>query len=230
MTFGNWWGNWLYYWKLSGADVAVTLRHPYGTATATIDVIGADIRYQLLNVYLPLLVELAIALFLITWVWLVVTKPRFPKGARLYCGQVIYRNGQQYLTSFKQINLTKQNGFFKNGRWKFKRSADVVTVGGVKIRPDRGEILCEEEQPWYRCSVLLEDGMAGPSTLQNKFELSKGQSLPIEQLLITMKLGKDSGRKLSSDDTGIGIVIKAKTNSDGDVIEGTLLYYRIAKN
>ena len=233
VTFGNWWGNWLYYWKLSGADVAVTLRHPYGTATATIDVIGADIRYQLLNVYLPLLVELAIALFLITWVWLVVTKPRFPKGARLYCGQVRYSNGQQYLMSFKQINLTKQNGFFKNGRWKFKRRADAVKVGGVKIRPGRGEILCEEKQPWYCCSVLLEDGSAAdPSNLLNKFKLSKGQPLPIEQLPTNSKLEKDTGRKLSSSDTGIaGIVINAKTNSDGDVIEsGTLLYYRIAKN
>ena len=135
--------------------------------------------------------------------------------------------------SFGQNDLTDYNGFFKNGRWKFKRSADVVKVkvGGVKIRPAQGGILCEEEQPWYRCSVRLEDGSAaGPSTLWNRFKLSKGQPLPIEQLLITMKLGKDSGRKLSSDDTGIGIVIKAKTNSDGDVIEGTLLYYRIAKN
>lgn len=131
--------------------------------------------------------------------------------------------------SFKQINLTEYNGFFKNGRWKFKSRADVVKVGEVKIRPAQGGILCEEKQPWYYCSVRLEDGSAaGPSMLWIEYKRHQHQPLPIEQLPTNSKLGEDTGRKLSSSDTGI--VIKAKTNSDGDVIEsGTLLYYQIAK-
>lgn len=164
VTFGNWWGNWLYYWKLSGADVAVTLRHPYGTATATIDVIGADVRYQLLNVYLPLLVELAIALFLITWVWLVVTKPRFPKGARLYYGEIEYNSydGEHYLKNFNYEYLANNNHFFKNGIWKFKRKADSLSISltesGVSVRPERGgSIYCEGASPGYYYNIQLQD-------------------------------------------------------------------------
>ena len=140
LSFGSWWGNWLYYFKLSGSDVVVTLNSRYGSADAVIDVVGESAAYQILNVYLPLLVEIAIAAFLIAWIILIIIKPRFKKGAVLYVFDVSYEESDKVpchkLYSCNPIELDSYNKVWSNGRWKFKSKPDLIK--DVPIRAVKG--------------------------------------------------------------------------------------------
>ena len=139
VNFGSWWGNWVYYFLLSGSDVVVTLDTPYGSADAVIDVVGESASYQLLNVYLPLLVELAIAVFLAVWIVLIVQKPRFPKGAKLY-SFVVGRGSDdsRVISNANCIELGVYNKIKCCGRWKFKRMPDDIDKG-IPFRAARDE-------------------------------------------------------------------------------------------
>lgn len=158
LTFWNWWINWWYYWGLPGDDLSVTLNHPYGSGQSTIDVVEESIWYQLGNVYLPLLIELAALAFLITWIVLLITKPKYLKSAKLYVGEIKY-NREHYthmVRCFSCVRLEKFNKIRKgNGRLKFKKTADVVSANGIRIRADRGgRIICEMPFPWYKGVVI----------------------------------------------------------------------------
>ena len=137
VNFGSWWGNWVYYFLLSGSDVVVTLDTPYGSADAVIDVVGESASYQLLNVYLPLLVELAIAVFLAVWIFLIVQKPRFPKGAKLYKFTVRWNGDSKTISGGACEELDAYNWVWSCGRWKFKRELDAVS-GGIPFCAARG--------------------------------------------------------------------------------------------
>ena len=137
VNFGSWWGNWVYYFLLSGSDVVVTLDTPYGSADAVIDVVGESAPYQLLNVYLPLLVELAIAVFLAVWIFLIVQKPRFPKGAKLYKFTVRWNGDSKTISGGACEELDAYNWVWSCGRWKFKRELDAVS-GGIPFCAARG--------------------------------------------------------------------------------------------
>ena len=161
LTFWSWWGNWAYYFGLSGTDNVVTLSHPFGTGTAKIPVVQESLQYQLLNVYLPLLIEAAALITFITWLVFVIKKPRYAKNAALYVGRIMYNNGTgtHIIRSFNPISLSEFNKIKKgNGRLKFKRTADVVSAGGVRIRADKGErIICEMPFPWFRGRITPVD-------------------------------------------------------------------------
>lgn len=154
LTFWNWWVNWAYYFGLEGDDVTVTLSHSYGSARSTIDVVGESLGYQILNVYIPLAIEIIVFLIFAIWVILVVTKPRYSDGAVLYVGEVKYDKlgGTHVMRNFAGVRLNKFNKIKRgNGRLKYKREADEVSANGVRIRADRGgRILCEMPFPWYR--------------------------------------------------------------------------------
>lgn len=157
LTFWNWWTNWAYYWGLEGDDVVVTLNHAFGTADSTIDVVEEDLSYQILNVYIPLAIELIALILLITWIILVVTKPRYLKSATLFVGEIKYNKESDTHTvrNFSAVRLDKFNKVKRgNGRLKFKRTADVVSANGIKIRADHGgRIICEMLFPWYKGKV-----------------------------------------------------------------------------
>ncbi|MBE6660320.1 MAG: VWA domain-containing protein [Ruminococcaceae bacterium] len=154
LNFGNWWGNWAYYWGLESDDIKVTLEHPYGNASSTIDVVGESFDYKLFSVWTPLLIEVIALAFFLTWIYLVCTKPRFSKSAVLYVGNITYNpeDMTHVLRFFAPVRLEKFNKIQKgNGRLKFKKKADVVNAGGLKIRADYGgRIICEMPFPWYR--------------------------------------------------------------------------------
>ena len=154
LTFWNWWINWAYYFGLEGDDVTVHLYHPLGDGVATINVVGEDIGYMLLNVYTPLIIEIILLTLLVIWIFLVVTKPRYNKSATLYGGEIRYNAGSMTHTvrNFRPVKLDKFNKLkHGNGRLKFKRKADVVSANGIKVRADHGgRIICEMMFPWYR--------------------------------------------------------------------------------
>ena len=157
LTFANWWINWYRYFNLEGDDLVVTLDHKFASADAVIDVVEEDIGYQILNVYLPLLIELAALAVLITWIILVITKPRYLKSAVLYVGDIKYNKESctHVVRNFSAVRLDKFNKVKKgNGRLKFKRTADVVSANGLKIRADHGgRVVCEMLFPWYKSKV-----------------------------------------------------------------------------
>lgn len=236
VTFGSWWGNWLYYWGLSGSDVVVTLTYPYGTATATIDVTGETALYQLLYVFLPLLIELGIAVFLILWVWFVVDKPRFPKGAVLYYGDIRgdAKSGKQYIDSFNEVHLGQFNRFFKNGIWKFKRRADCVNVGGIILRPDwGGNVLCERPLPLYQCSIRLwraRRDETGLKMLETKMLEGSASSVQIERLTVEDALKRNT--RVLEEFNDEGFVAQTEVNSFKGktmITEGIVLFYRNQK-
>ncbi|MBE6916694.1 MAG: VWA domain-containing protein [Ruminococcaceae bacterium] len=154
LNFWSWWGNWAYYWGLPDEDIAVTLDHAYGAADATIHIVDEDLKYQILNVWLPFLIELAAFATFVTWVVLVLTKPKYGKGALLYVGEIKYNkeSGTHTVRNFSAVTLKKFNQIKRgNGRLKFKAKADVVSASGVKIRADRSNrIICEMTFPWFK--------------------------------------------------------------------------------
>ncbi len=157
LTFWNWWINWAYYFGLESKDITVTLNHTFGAANSTIDIVEEDLSYQLLNVYLPLLIEIVLLALLITWIILIVTKPRYVKSATLFAGDIKYNpdNGTHVLRNFSSVKLDKFNKVQKgNGRLKFKKSADIVSANGIRIRADHGgRIICEMLFPWYKSKI-----------------------------------------------------------------------------
>ena len=157
LTFWNWWTNWAYYFGLENDDVVVTLNHAFGTANATIDVVEETVSYQILNVYIPLAIEVAALILLIIWIILIITKPRYLKSATLFVGEIKYNkeSGTHTIRHFSAVKLDKFNKVKRgNGRLKFKRTADVVTANGIKIRADHGgRIVCEMLFPWYKSKI-----------------------------------------------------------------------------
>lgn len=202
LTFATWWTNWFRYFRLSGKDIEVTLDHAFGSGTATIDVTEEDITYIILDVLLPLAIEVTALVLLITWILLVIFKPRYGKNAALYVGMIRY-NPQRMthtLRDFRPVRLKKFNRIKKgNGRLKFKRKADTVSAGGIKIRAEQGgAISCEMGFPWYKGRVKPDD--TSLSDLREPSELAEymsrnGGRLEIEEFVTTETIEGDYSRK-----------------------------------
>ena len=161
LTFLNWWINWACYFGLKSDDVVVTLNHAFGAADSTIDVVEEGFAYQLFNVYTPLIIELALIIFLAIWITLIITKPRYANGATLFVGNIRYNQetGTHIIRNFTAVRLEIFNRVKKgNGRLKFKRTADVVSANGIRIQADRGgRIICAMPFPWYRGRIAPRD-------------------------------------------------------------------------
>lgn len=82
ITFLRWWFNWIHYFRLPGSDVSVTLNHAVGSATQSLEVGGATVKYLILFVILPIIACILLVLYLIR----TLTKPRFSKEGVLYVG------------------------------------------------------------------------------------------------------------------------------------------------
>ena len=108
--------NWHKYFRISDEDVVVTLDHTYGSATAEIDVTGADGAYILLNVVLPMVI-IAAFLFAIGWyIYVVNAKPKFLPDASIYIGKIYIsgRRGGRYHEVEKMVEIPlKQYNKFK---------------------------------------------------------------------------------------------------------------------
>ena len=227
LTFWSWWINWARYFGLNGSDLSVTLTHAYGSADTTVDVVGEDFAYQLLNVYLPLALELTALTLLILWVFLVVTKPRYLKSAVLYVGEIKYNRdrGTHTLRNFSAVRLEKFNKVKRgNGRLKFKKKADIVTANGIKIRADHGgRILCEMLFPWYKGKVEPVD--TDFANLRTPDEVAdyivKHKKLEINEFATTETIEGDYARSLAPANPRIAKYIVVPDSGDGvAVVEG----------
>lgn len=149
VTFSNWWTNWAYYFGLESCDLTVALSHAFGSADSTIDVVEADAKYQILNVYLPLIIEILLLAAIIVYIVRYFTKARFASNAVLYVGS-IDRNrgvGGDHRLELFEVHL-KQFNKFKNLWNPFKELT--VSANGVSITAAKGNrIICNEQFPWY---------------------------------------------------------------------------------
>lgn len=153
VNFKTWWTNWLYYFGLSGEDIVVTLSHPYGSASASIEVVEAELRYRILNVYLPLTLEILLLAAIIAYIIRYATKARFAANVSLYVGYIDIRKSGNvtHRLNLREIRL-KQYNKFKNLWNPFKELT--VSAGGVCITAAKGSrILCNEPFPWYSDEV-----------------------------------------------------------------------------
>ncbi len=207
LNFFTWWFNWAYYFGLEGSDVVITLNHPYGSANATIDVIGEGVVYQIFNVYLPLLIEIALLALLIIWIVLVVRKPRFSKGSKLYVGRITYDrvNELHKISDFRVIELEQFNKIKKgNGRLKFKKEADIVYPGGVAVRACNGGLIyCHMDMPWFRSRIELnqddEVDIRTPSAILKYFNQrgTQRKKLYISEFPLTESVEGDLNKSLA---------------------------------
>lgn len=149
LTFWNWWTNWAYYFGLEGEDVTVTLNHAFGSADSIIEVVGADAKYLILNVYLPLIIELIILAAIIAYIVRYFTKARFASNGVLYVGTITRNRGTAgtHRMELLEVHLNQYNKF-KNLWNPFKELT--VSANGVNITAAKGNrILCNEAFPWY---------------------------------------------------------------------------------
>ncbi len=153
LNFFSWWVNYWKYWSISSSDIKVTLSHPYGTSTATVDVTEASVGYVILNVYLPLLLEILIISAIIAYIIRYITKPRFAPNGVLYVGSITRNRrlvGTHYI-GLSEIGLARYNKF-KNLWNPFKPLT--VNAGGVSITAVKGNrIQCNEAFPWYSSGI-----------------------------------------------------------------------------
>lgn len=149
LTFWNWWTNWAYYFGLEGEDVTVTLNHAFGSADSIIDVVDADVKYLILNVYSPLLIEVLLLAAIIAYIVRYFTKARFASNGVLYVGSISRNRGTAGTHRIELVEVhLKQFNKFKNLWNPFKELT--VSANGVNITAAKGNrILCNEPFPWY---------------------------------------------------------------------------------
>ncbi len=162
LTFWNWWINWAYYFGLEGDDVVVTLSHSVGTASATIDIVEEDVGYQLLNVYLPLIIEIAIVLYLIWWIYAICAKPKFLPGAVLYIAELSYggKRGNRYheIDKITEVNLKQYNSLKHRMSPTLKAKKHYVGKNLTISAGYGGSIICHSEV-WYKGDISPKDNI-----------------------------------------------------------------------
>lgn len=156
LTFWRWWINWAHYFRLEGEDVTVSLVHMYGSASSTIDVQGETLQYQILNVYLPLFIEIALLLFLIWWVYAIIAKPKFLPGAAIYPAYLEHSGtpGNKYheISMMEEVTLAKYNKF--KYRWKPTLKPAVISIGkDIIISAGYGGSIICHSQVWYKGDI-----------------------------------------------------------------------------
>ena len=187
ITFLNWAFNWWHYFFLEGSDMNICVSHELCSTETTVDVKGESLIYLILNVILPLLWCVAICALIISYLVCLLTKPKFTETATLYVGSILYNraDGGHILKDFGGIRLSKYNSIVNNpGRLKFSRQANIISVGGINIRPDHGgRLVCEMPFPWYKGKVIPteidEDVVETPELLEKYFE--RHNKLKIEE-------------------------------------------------
>lgn len=149
LTFWNWWGNWLHYFRLPDRDVIVSLNHVFGSAENIIKVVEANTKYLVLNVIMPLAIEILLVTAVFAYIIRYFTKARFAPNGVLYVGS-IERNRKNIGTHRLELDevYLKQYNKFRNLWNPFKELT--VSVNGVCITAAKGNrIICNELFPWY---------------------------------------------------------------------------------
>lgn len=157
--FLSWWVYWMrYFFKLPHGSFDIRLSTPWGSASSSISIAEAPFIFRLLNVYLPIIIEAAVIAFVATWIILIVSKPRFIKGAKLYVGDIRYNSSDSthIIREFRGVDLTKFNKL--KYLWEFKKTAEIVSANGIDVRADHGgRIICEKAMPWYKDRIQPDD-------------------------------------------------------------------------
>lgn len=154
LTFWNWWSNWYYYFNLPGRSMKITLMHTLASGSADLPVAEAPILYLVFCVALPLLIELAVLIFVLWCLYRYITIPRFASNAVLYIGTV-ERSRSQY-TRGHYLNMgaiyLKQFNKFKYFCNPFKDLT--VCIYGINFTAAKGgRLICHAAQPWFMGSV-----------------------------------------------------------------------------
>ena len=168
LSFINWWGNWWYYFfTLSGKDVTVTFSTGVGSASAAVPVTGESVKYLILAVGAPLLVELGILLFLAWWVFCIFAKPKFLPGTMLYIGQLNIggRDRERYHMISRVNSYSLDNYNRLKYRWKPTLNPRTIYLDGLQIKACSGQgLICEDElwhkgkiQPYYDVNVVIQN-------------------------------------------------------------------------
>ncbi|MBQ4040155.1 MAG: hypothetical protein IJC91_03370 [Oscillospiraceae bacterium] len=153
ITFGTWWINWIRYFSISGEDIVVTISHPTGEASETIPVVGAPIKYLILNVILPLFIEVIVLAAIIAYIVRYFTKARFAPNTSMYVGGIMRnRREKTHSLELREIPLAQYNTF-KNLWNPFKELT--VNVNGLSFTAaKRGKVICNEAFPWFCGEVI----------------------------------------------------------------------------
>ncbi len=194
LTFWSWWTNWAYYFGLEGSDVTVTMSHSYGSASSNIDVTEESVAYILLHVVAPLVLESALLITLIAYIYCIFAKPRFSKTAVLYAGNLFYDSytGKHEVNGMKKVDLVKFNKL--KYRMCFTTQSRVVSAGGVRIRALKGgRIECFEPGPAFKGNISF----VHDSTLQLPADIMRycrefGVSFRMEPFLPTERIERAS--------------------------------------
>ncbi len=157
LTFGSWFFNWWHYWRLEGSDVEITLSHSYGNATAIVDIREESIGYILLNVVLPLVLEIAIIVFIVGYIYCVFAKPKFAKNAVLYTGNMRYDEYiQKHIIQggMTRVSLAKFNKL--KYRLRYTRKSMVVNAGGIRVTAlSNRRIACSEGGILFKGNIVF---------------------------------------------------------------------------
>lgn len=198
----NWWTNWIRYFLLEDGEMTVTVSHKWCEGSDTLEITGENALYLIFYVIVPLLTELVLLGLLITWIYLVLTKPRYLNGTKLYVGTITYdqMEGTHNLRDFRSVDLIRFNKpVKKNGRLKFKKDADVISARGIKIRADHdGRIICSMAFPWYQGYIIPYDfelaHLQTPEQLEEYF--LNHHKLSIEEFMTNDPLSDDEDRTI----------------------------------
>ncbi|MBO5778779.1 MAG: hypothetical protein J6R82_04340 [Clostridia bacterium] len=130
LTFWTWFINWWHYFGLEGEDLTVKFIHSLGVAESVIDVRQESVLYILLNVVLPLVLEIALLSFLVWWIYCIFAKPKFSSTAVLYVGDLSYqgKRGARY-HDITDMNIVELDAFNKlKYRWKPTLTSTIVPL------------------------------------------------------------------------------------------------------
>lgn len=160
---GTWWIYWTHYiFDLPAGDLTVTLSHPYGSAESVLPVNNAPLNFVLLNVVLPMAIELAAAAFLIYWFIVVAfVKPRFKDNAVIYYGTITRVNDVHAVSRLKKKRLKDFNSL----RWRWSPSPkprECKIASSIVVVPGNGaQILCKQDRDWYTGNAKIATGGGG---------------------------------------------------------------------
>lgn len=210
LTFGNWWKNWSYYFALEDKDLTVTLNHALGSADSVIDVVGEDTRYLLLNVYLPLLIEILILAAILAYIIRYFTKARFAKNGVLYIGSIVRQaKNAAHGLELREVRLSQYNKF-KNLWNPFKELT--VSVSGVRITAVKGNrIQCDENFPWYSDSIRSKTSTVVIQSPKDVVDYcQEHDELSIHEIKAVCVM--DENNKIISQDDSVYYFVKADVN------------------
>ncbi len=237
----TWLWNWKYYFfDLPNGNLELTLSHRLGTASNTIPIEGETQKYMILCVYAPIALEIFILAVLIYWLLCIWLKPKFPKDAMIYMGDIHYSQAEQChrITGFAGYSAKNRIGYLLKPSMK----AESVVVGTLCVKPEtNGDLICDEELPWLniRSNEIIinterhprfpaKPNFRDPSVLQDYVD--RCSSLYIEKIELSGRMRIETDNTLSASADKYTLMLGPtgiKTIKGNDVIyTGKIVIYR----